>query len=488
MAAVVIGAGVGGLSAAIALAAKGESVRVLEKQKAAGGKMVPVMLDGESYDAGPTVLTLRWVFEELFQMAGADLGATLGLEPLGILARHAWTGDATLDLYADQSRSADAIGSFSGAADAKGFRNFCAEARRIYETLEAPFLRSQRPNPLSLTLKAGLLPIMRINPYETYWSALGKHFHDPRLRQLFGRYATYCGTSPFTAPGTMMLVAHVESMGVWRVKGGMAALASALENLARRLGVEFHFGTAARRIETVNGKVTAVVDDKDSRHPCQHVIVNADGNAVAEGLLGPDVSSTVRRMTKRDRSLSAIAWCAKTDAKGFFLAHHNVFFSDDYEAEFRDLANGPARDPTVYLCDQGEGRMLILMNAPADGQSPPHDAASPMLERLQRSGLALAWPPKSCMMRGPKEFAELYQATGGALYGRASNGWQATFQRPRAKTKITGLYLAGGSVHPGPGVPMAALSGLLAAQQVLSDRASMKTFRGMAIAGGTSTP
>jgi 1-hydroxycarotenoid 3,4-desaturase len=474
MVTVIIGAGIGGLAAAITLAAKGVRVVVLEKQNAPGGKMVPVVLDGENYDAGPTVLTLRWVFEELFARAGADFGAGLKLEKLDILARHGWSDGKALDLYADQARTEDAIQAFAGVAEARAFRAFCAEAKGIYETLETPFLRSQRPNPISLTLRAGLRPIMRINPYERYWDALSRHFSDPRLRQLFARYATYCGTSPFKAPGTMVLVAHVEAMGVWRIEGGMSRLAEAMMDLAQRLGVEFHFGVAAKRIEVTQGRTSAVIDERDTRHACRDVIVNADSNALAEGLLGAEAARAASPTPAAQRSLSAIAWVAKTEARGFPLAHHNVFFSDDYAAEFRDLASGPARDPTVYLCDQGQGRMLILVNAPANGAHAEGDVERAMLRRLERAGLALAWPAKTCMMRGPAEFAEIYPATGGALYGRASNGWQSTFQRPKATTRLPGTYLAGGSVHPGPGVPMAALSGMLAAEQLLSDRASMR--------------
>jgi 1-hydroxycarotenoid 3,4-desaturase len=486
MATVIIGAGIGGLSAAIALASGGEAVTVLERMNAPGGKLVPIVLEGERFDAGPTVLTMRWVFEKLFAMAGIDLATALQLEQLEVLASHRWSGDARLDLYAEQSRSTDAIGRFAGAAAAKSFTAFSADAKRIYETLAPHFMTVQRPTPWSLTLAAGLGPIMRINPYEKLWAALGRYFSDARLRQLFARYATYCGSSPFDAPATLMLVAHVEAQGVWRVAGGMAGLATALEAAARKLGVEFHYGAEARKAEVVSGRIAAVIDAQGTRHACQNAIVAADSNAVAQGLFGDEVVSVVPKLPLADRSLSAVAWCLKAGTS-FPLEHHNVFFSDDYTAEFADLGRGAPRDPTVYLCHQGESRMFILVNAKATGTAPESDTERAMLARLAKSGLSLAWPPKLCMMRTPRDFAELYPATGGALYGRASNGWQATFQRPKAQTPVPGLYLAGGSVHPGPGVPMAALSGMLAAEQLLSDRASTRRWRGTGIAGGTST-
>ena len=214
----------GGLAAALNLAAKGEEVLVIERQQAPGGKMRRLEVAGQGIDGGPTVLTMRWVLEQLFDEAGASLSDHVTLEPLSTLARHAWSESERLDLHADLAASADAIGTFSGAAEAQRFRDFSAEAKRIYQTLEKPFLRSQRPNPVSLAMSngfGGMAAMARINPFETMWKGLGRHFRDPRLQQLFGRYATYCGSSPFLAPATLMLVAHVEQAGVWTVKGGM---------------------------------------------------------------------------------------------------------------------------------------------------------------------------------------------------------------------------------------------------------------------------
>jgi 1-hydroxycarotenoid 3,4-desaturase len=470
MATVIIGAGVGGLSAAIALAARGEAVTVLERQSGAGGKMLPVQLDGQDFDSGPTVLTMRWVFDELFALAEDCLDTHCKLQPLDVLARHYWSGGKSIDLFSNHRKTVDAIGQFAGLAEAKGYQEFAIASRRIHESLLHPFLKSQRPTPWGLAAAMPLVQMMQINPFETLWHALGRYFKDQHLRQLFGRYATYCGSSPFKAPATLMLVADVEAQGVWRVEGGMGQLAKSLEACARRLGVAFHFGCEARRVEMLHSSINSVIDSKDVQHTCSSVIINADSDAVAAGLLGGAVQNASTAVSEKHRSLSAVTWSATATSRGVPLEHHTVFFSDNYETEFSELVHGPSNDPTVYICEQGQGRKLLLINAPANGAAAPSDVGERMLARLGKSGLQLHMDGANILRRGPKEFGELYPATHGALYGRSSHGWMSTFLRPQARTKIPGLYLAGGSMHPGPGVPMAALSGMRAAEALLQDR------------------
>ena len=421
------------------------------------------------------------------------------LEPLSILARHAWSDSERLDLHADLAASANAIGAFSGAAEAQRFVDFSAEARRIYRTLEMPFLRAQRPGPISLAMSnglSGMAAMARINPFETMWKGLGRHFRDPRLRQLFGRYATYCGSSPFLAPATLMLVAHVEQAGVWTVKGGMHELALALEALARRKGVTFRYAETVTGIETAGGRVSAVRTERE-RFDCSAAIVNADSNAVAAGLLGRAVKRSVMPVQPKQRSLSAITWAAVAETSGFPLARHNVFFSRDYAEEFRTLKTGYPIEPTVYICAQdreghqgGPERLLVLVNSPANGDHAPqpHEAVErAMRAKLAQCGLHVDFTPDTTIITDPARFDGLFPATGGALYGRASHGWMASFQRPAARTKIPGLFVAGGSVHPGPGVPMAMLSGRLAAESLLASRVSTPQSRRAATVGGIST-
>ena len=496
---VIIGAGVGGLAAAALLAARGEPVLVLERAATPGGKMRKVKIGDAAIDGGPTVFTMRWVFDDIFAAAGSRLEDHLALARLDILARHAWGPSQRLDLFADVQRSADAVASFSGAEEGRRFLGFCAESRRIYDTLRKPFLMSQRPDPVKLATANGLggmAGMLRINPFEKMWTALGRHFTDPRLRQLFGRYATYCGSSPFEAPATLMLVAHVEQEGVWSVAGGMHRLARALETLATRQGAAFRYGAEVHGIETNGGRVSAVKLASGEVISCSEVIANCDANALAMALFGPAAARVVGRVAPPERSLSAVVWTVRARSAGFPLSRHNVFFSNDYAGEFRSLQRAVSDDPTVYICAQdrddaisGPERLLILVNAPAAGDTQRTDvqrAEVAMQRRLQVSGLQLDWQAQDCVVTDPAGFAQLFPATGGALYGRASHGWMASFRRPAAATALPGLYLAGGSVHPGPGVPMAALSGRLAAESLLNARGSTRWFRRTATAGGIS--
>ena len=510
---VVVGAGIGGLVAALELASQGVEVVVLERAAAPGGKMRQVGIGGRQLDAGPTVFTMRWVFDELFARVGASLAAHLTLLPAQLLARHAWSAHERLDLFADIERSADAIGAFAGAAEARGYREFCERARRIYTTLERPFLRGSRPTPWSLVGRVGLrgLPeLAHISPFATMWGALGQHLHDPRLRQLFGRYATYCGASPFLAPATLMLVAHVEQEGVWRVEGGMHRLATALADLGAMQGVTFRYGADVSQILADRGRVTGVRLGNDERIAADAVVFNGDVAALGAGLLGEPARRATTRYRPAARSLSAVTWNLVARTGGFPLSHHNVFFSGDYAAEFDDLfgrSRLPAA-PTVYVCAQDRGdrdgsaargpeRLLCLVNAPATGDSRPSSPKELLqceeqtFRMLSRCGLQVDRSPAHTVMTTPADFARLFPATGGALYGQASHGWTASFTRPGARSRIPGLYLAGGSTHPGPGVPMAALSGRQAAASLLEDRldrrASTRPSRPVATPGGIST-
>jgi 1-hydroxycarotenoid 3,4-desaturase len=484
---VVVGAGMGGLAAAADLARRGAEVTVLERAAAPGGKMRQLL----GIDAGPTVFTMRWIFEGLFAECGERIEDSLDLIPAGILARHAWRAGGRLDLFADIDRSAEAIGDFAGAADAQGYRDFVARSADIHRTLVGPFIASERPSPLDLVRRVGwgrLDALWRTTPWQSMWGALGTYFRDPRLRQLFGRYATYCGCSPFLAPATLMLVAHVEQDGVWLVRGGMVQVARALQGLGERQGARFRFGAHVAEILVEGGRATGVRLADGERLAADAVVFNGDVAALPRGLLGPSPRRAAPDTPAAARSLSAVTWCVRTPTSGFPLTHHNVFFAEDYAAEFDAIfrRRGITAAPTVYICAQDRGtgdpapgtpeRLLLLVNAPADGDTRDFTTELPGLESrtrdlLRACGLDLEMPEDATAPTTPTGFNALFPASGGALYGRAGHGAQGTFARAGGVTRLPGLYCAGGSVHPGPGIPMAAMSGRLAAARVMQDLA-----------------
>ena len=485
-----IGAGAGGLAAAIDLVRQGVAVTVLERQPAVGGK---IRVDAAGIDSGPTVLTMRWVLDALFADAGATLADHLGLYPADLLARHAWGATERLDLFADTDRSAEAIADFAGRREAEGFRSFCARAQTVYRTLEGPFMRAQKPTAMSLTAAAGVASMFRISPFATLWKALGEHFRDPRLRQLFGRYATYSGSSPFQAPATLMLIAAVEQQGVWLIEGGMARVAAELAGLATRLGAVVRVDAPVHEIMVTAGRASGVVLASGERIEADAVVCNADYAALADGAFGAAAMRAVAPAKPGGRSASAMTWTLSAVTDGFPLTRHNVFFGSDYAAEFDAVFRdgGITAEPTVYVCAQdrhgadpgvdpgGEAeRLLVLINAPANGDRVALSATeieqctTRTFAQLQRCGLAVQRQTKQAVVTTPADFAKLFPATGGGLYGQAVHGSMAAFRRPGSRSALPGLYLAGGSVHPGPGVPMALLSGRLAAASVLRDLTS----------------
>ena len=504
----VVGAGVGGLVAALQLAQKNLSVTLIEAADAPGGKMRELIVDGAPIDSGPTVFTMRWVFEQIYANAGVRLDDALTLTALPVLARHAWGPDERMDLFADPGQSRDAIAKFAGAAEAARFVQFCKQARAVYDTLEGPFIRSQSPSLMRMAGDLGLrgLSVLAsLGPMRSLWSSLGEHFHDPRLRQLFARYATYCGSSPWDAPATLMLITQVELDGVWSVKGGMHALAQSLANLATKQGVTIRYASPCAAIEVAGARVAGVRLANGEFLPADSVVFNGDKSALGQGLLGEGVRRATSALRPKKRSLSALTWSMHAATSGFALDRHNVFFQPEYAREFSTIFSRARlpQTPAIYVCAQDRGtgdaepaaaRLLMLVNAPPEGLGPAltdseiETCETHSFSTLARYGLTIQRSPQNTQRTTPAEFHRLFPGSGGALYGMATHGWMSAFARSGAKTAIQGLYLAGGSVHPGPGVPMAALSGQLAAATLWAHLDSTSRSQRVVISGGTSTP
>lgn len=484
---VVIGAGMGGLAAAMSLAARKIPVILLERHATPGGKMRQLFVAGQPIDSGPTVFTMHWVFENLFAQAGLKLEEHLSLDRADLLARHSWQGSESLDLFANLGQSMQAISEFAGNSEADNYQRFAKKTEAVFNTLDKSFMRAQRPNPVALSLQGGLrgmIDMANTQPFVSLWNSLAKDFQDPRLRQLFARYATYCGSSPFKAPATLMLIAHVEKAGVWMVQGGMHALARTLADTVTSLGGDIRYDSGVSSLEIDKKRITGVRLESGEMLKASAVIFNGDTQALSKGLLGRDASNACSRRT--EPSLSAVTRCQYASTSGYELAHHTVFFGNDYVDEFdRIFEKADMTDnPTVYVCAQdrsgsadtqvAEGqheRLFSLVNAPARRMSEGErlEAIEKMQQTLTSQGLEIDDEQGKTIVTDPDQFGRLYPASDGALYGRPTHGWMGSFKRPGSKSGIKGLYLCGGSVHPGAGVPMATLSGQLAAQSLCKD-------------------
>jgi 1-hydroxycarotenoid 3,4-desaturase len=356
----------------------------------------------------------------------------------------------------------------------------------MFTTLDHSFMRRERPGPIGLSLSLGPFGIPRLirtRPFTSLWRDLDRYFHDPRLKQLFGRYATYCGSSPFSAPATLALIAHAERAGVWLVDGGMQRLADALAALLEETGATIHYDAEAAGFLRKGERVTGVVLADGSAMSADAIVFNGDVAAISRGMLGAEFASAVPARKREPRSLSAVTWCFRGRIEGFPLDHHTVLFGNDYAAEFEDIfEHGRVPDrPTVYICaqDRGHGRgaveagrerLFMLVNAPPKPMSDDElgRVVDDTFAQLDSHGLRFH-DVDSAVTNRPDDFDERFPGSDGAIYGWPTHGWSGSFRRGGSRSRMQGLYLAGGTVHPGPGVPMTAISGRLAATSVLKD-------------------
>lgn len=499
---VIIGAGIGGLSAAIRLAAAGHRVTVLEQQPHVGGKMSEIVADGFRWDTGPSVIAMRHVFEDLFAAAGRTLDDYLTLLPVDPLTRYFYPDGTQLDASADPQIMAGRIRAFaeaSGAAtsDADGYLRYLAYAKRIHDITGDAFIYRDPPT-LTRLMRTPLRDMPAVDPLRTMDASIRGFVRSPKLRQFLGRFATYVGASPYLAPATLNVIAHVElNGGVWYPQGGVYSIARAFERLARELGVDIHTSIQVEQIVVEQGRVKGVRAHPSEATPAaapfflpaDAVIANVDVATVYERLLPRAVVSTrrLRRLTQVEPSCSGFILLLGVEGSHPALAHHNIFFSDDYPREFDDIFRRgiPPDDPTVYVAitsktdpahaPEGGENWFVLVNAPPLGKSFDWTAQAGayrdrVLATLARFGYDVRDQIRVERMLTPRDLERLTGARRGALYGTSSNDRFNALRRPHNRAReVRGLYFAGGTTHPGGGVPMVTLSGGVAARMVMED-------------------
>lgn len=485
---IVIGAGIGGLTAAIRLAAAGHKVLVLEQNETIGGKMGQFRRDGFRWDTGPSVITMRHVLEELFTVAGRRLEDYLTLRPVEPLTRYFYPDGTVLDATRDLARMASQIAALD-ERDVEGYLSYLAYAARLYRLTGPAFIYDQPPSWRSFT-RVSPFDALRVDAWRTMDASIGGFVHSPHLRQLLGRFATYVGGSPYQAPATLNVIAHVEMTGgVWYPQGGIYAIANALARLARELGVEIRTGCPVRQIVLTGNKVGGVMLADGTFEPAETVVANVDVATVYQTLLPPVVATPRRlaRLTRVEPSCSGFILLLGVNQTHERLAHHNIFFSGDYRREFDDIFRRgiPPDDPTIYLAitsksdpahaPAGSENWFVLVNAPAiddrfDWTAQALTYREHVLSRLVSFGLDIRGKIQTEQMLTPLDLARLTGAWRGALYGASPNNPFTAFRRPHNRAaEVQGLYFAGGTTHPGGGVPMVMLSGKVVANLIAAD-------------------
>jgi phytoene desaturase len=470
--AIIIGSGVAGLATAIRLQLKGYAVTVYEKNSYPGGKLSAFEKQGYHFDAGPSLFTQPQNIEELFALANEPIEEYLTYKPVNIACKYFYENGKVLHAYANATDFANELQEQLGE-NAEGIKNYLTSADKLYNDVGNIFLNHslhKRKTWLNKRVVKALKSVKLSHLFKTLHSYNTSNLKTAEAVQLFNRYATYNGSSPYKAPGMLSLIPHLEiNEGTYYPTGGMISITNALYKLAQKLGVQFYFNKPVQRIIHKDGNVKGVVID-DTNVYADVVVSNADIYFTYKNLLHNSHRAT--QALKQERSSSALVFYWGISKKFQELELHNILFSKNYKAEFDGLFKYKTlyNDPTVYInitsqieqsqAPAGKQNLFVMINVPAnvgqDWDSLKQKARALIVEKINR-----------ILQTNIEEYIEVeelldpinIEATtnsyAGSLYGTSSNSKLAAFFRhPNFKNNIKGLYFCGGSVHPGGGIPL----------------------------------
>lgn len=479
---VVIGAGAAGMATAARLAVKGHHVTVIEAANVPGGKLARYERDGYAFDTGPSLFTLPAVYRDLFLKTGGAFEEAVDLQEIDPAFAYFFADGSRVTVPGvGTARCANAFADSFGAQAGQDWRSLMERAGSMWRITRGPFLQSPLPDTRTLLrLARRPLDVRTIAPF-TSLRALGrKHLRDPRMRLILDRYATYAGSDPRRAPAVLATIPYIEqTFGAWHLGGGVSELATALHDRCLERGVEFRFSTRVDRILTDAQGARGVLLDDGTRIDASIVVANADADTVYSCLVDdPRAAEEQHKLERADRSLAGFVMLLAVRGRTEGLAHHNVWFPADYDSEFDDIFGSnarPARDPAIYACVPDDPRMrpdgeheswFILVNAPRHSTTPQKGAidwcapgvaegyADHVLGLLAARGMDIRDRIEWRELRTPADLESATLSPGGAIYGSSSNGSRAAFARPANASPIPGLYLVGGSAHPGGGLPL----------------------------------
>jgi diapolycopene oxygenase len=492
----VIGAGLGGLSAACVLAARGYRVTVFEKNSWIGGKAAVLRKSGYRFDMGPTILICPSILRKIFAEAGRELSDYVRLVPIEPQWRCFFEDGSRLNLYGDSLQMREELNRMAPEMAAP-FEQFDATAEELHAISDRIFFW-RSVGSMRDTFQAGSLgklsllrDVGRMKLGQTVSDIVHRSIADRRVAQMLEHMVQYIGSSPEKAPAVLCAIEHMQrSEGVWYPMGGTRAIPEALGRLARELGVEFRKETGVRRIEVHERRVTGILTQEGELVPCAAVVANSDSVRTYREMLDPQFGKVFNRRRSYEPSCSGVVLYLGLRRHYEHLAHHNFVFSRDAREEFDAIYNlgEPAPDPTCYVCAPAQTEPAV---APPNGEALYVLVHTPHL-RPQQSWKEL-YPQyrrtifnKLARTAGlndleaaiefedfltPEDIHSRYSVWQGAIYGIASHGrLQGGFKPANHEPEITGFYLAGGSAHPGPGMPMVLMSGWIAADRLDRDR------------------
>ncbi len=486
-----IGAGVGGLAVAARLCAQGHTVTVVESSERTGGKLASYARDGFVFDTGPSLLTLPAVYRDLFLKTGDSLESCVDLVAVDDAFGYRWADGTEAKVPGTGVVNvASALGQALGGDAEQDWRELMARASRMWEATRATFVESPVEGVRTLVRESYRVGQMRTIAPLTSLRRLGRHtLHDSRLVTLLDRYATYTGSDPRRSPAVLATIPYIEStFGVWHIGGGMHQLAAALRSRCDESGVRFRLSNRVSRVEVEGARVAGVTLDGTERINADIVVSDIDASTLYGRLLNdPRRSGPLRHLRRLDPSLSGFTLLLAVRGRTAGISHHNVWFPADYDAEFDSIFGGqphPVEDPTVYACVPDDAAMRpdaqseswsVLVNAPR--HDPGHGVnwsepklaiayADRILDLLAARGVDIRERVLWREIRTPADLERETGAPGGAIYGSSSNGARAAFLRPTNRSPVPGLFLVGGSAHPGGGLPLVGMSAAIVADMI----------------------